>query len=254
MRRTLAAAVLVIAAAIPLATSGVARASTCVVTSAFGQCFSGNSVVNNNVWNGGADPGWSQTLTATSPSAWNVTADMANQGQVISYPETITTINGGHPVKLSDYTKIIGAHQESLPSNPAGTDGYEAAYDIWLNAGPGSATGQEVMVWQQRFNESPAGSNTGIVITDPTYNIKYDVYANGNNSTVSLLAENQTYDHVNLLWLLQWVAANRPYNGDNTLAIVDYGFEIRSTSGAAKTFTLTQNVLESTLDGVQACS
>jgi hypothetical protein len=220
--------------------AGPAYASTCTTSAQYGECYVGQTpVVQNNVWNAGADPGWSQTLTATTGYKWTVVANMANQSQVVSYPNSLfVEQQAGGPVPLSEYNTITSSWHIGLPAEKT-NDGYEAAYDIWLGGGPGSSTGQEVMVWNDNYHETPAGSNTGVVWTDPDYGSKYDVWTNSGNATVSLVIQtNSISGSVDLLDLLNYVATHYSHDSVDTLAQIGYGFEIRSTSGTSETFLL----------------
>jgi hypothetical protein len=216
-----------------------AQAATCTTSAQFGECFAGsNPYVEQNVWNAGADHGWAQTLTASSVGHWTIKADMeAGNRSVISYPSIVQSTNDE---PIADYSKIYGEFNAALPAKPGATDDYEAAFDIWLNGNCCTTpAGQEIMVWTNTHNQTPAGSNTGVTWKDPTFGVVYDIWANTNNSTVTFVAQtNKAASDVNLLGVLQTVVANYSFNGDNELYQADYGYEICSTSGVSETFTL----------------
>jgi hypothetical protein len=230
-----AATAVAIAAAIGTAVPASAQ-STCTTSAQYGECFTGdNPYVQQNVWNATADPGWSQTLTATSATHWTIAANMAAGNRaVISYPGLVDTTDND---PVSGYAKLYGEWHDSLPASPGSTDDYEAAFDIWLNGNYSDPDAQEIMVWTDTYHQTPAGSNTGVKWTDPTFGAVYDVWTNSANTTVTLVAQkNATEGDVDLKSLLTYVSTKYSYDGDNLLNQVDYGFEICSTSGKTETF------------------
>lgn len=230
----------IVAAAVILSVGlvSVADASTyaCSTTAQYGQCFSGNPVVENNVWGmNGAYNG--QSLSAFSPLKWDVTSNVASGNHsVVSYPETVnqTHTNGG-PTPLSSYASLGAQWHSALPVAKS-NDSYESAFDLWMGGNYADPNHQEVMVWTHTLSTSPAGSYTGVNWTDPTTGTTYRVWSGSGNQIVSFVGPNIDTGRVDLLDLLKFTTAKFNFHGDNALDNEDYGFEVLSTSGTAATF------------------
>ena len=93
--------------------------SQCVTTAETGSCgpysdsniteaSGSNTYVEQDVWGGVT---WSQTLTATSPSSWYVSANIAASTSRVSYPYTYQTFAGE---AVSSFTNIVGYLQRNL--------------------------------------------------------------------------------------------------------------------------------------------
>jgi hypothetical protein len=200
-----------------------------------------NTYVSQDIWN--PISGASQTLTAHSPGDWSVSANMpASNGAVVSYPDVqqlFTTVNDT-PDPLSSFKSITSSFNESGPGSGGGDD-YEAAYDIWAGTGDQNGT-QEIMIWVDNHGQTPAGSQVGTTTIDGT---AYDVWSSGKDGTVSLvLASNETSGTVNVLADLNWLESNGYMPAGSGLNQIDFGWEICSTGGVAKTFTMNQYSLD----------
>jgi hypothetical protein len=218
-----------------------ARAATCTTSAQWGVCFPANSTQNfeddNNVWNAAADPGWSQTLAATTSTQWTATAKMrtVTGNPVISYPEAkLQFYQSQKP--LADWNSIVGEWHSGLPTWVSG-DRYESAYDLWLDDGPGTSDGKEVMIWTQNGGQYPAGSDTHKQWDDPLYGTGYEVYAN--SGTVTFVIDTGSHSgSVDIKDALQY-AINLEWPGDPGYNYqFDYGFEVVTTQNVAKVFNL----------------
>ncbi len=200
-----------------------------------------NTQVIQDVWNPIA--GASQTLTAYNPGDWSVSADMpASNTAVVSYPDVqqLYTTTSNTPDPLSSFNSITSTFTESGPGSGGGDD-YEAAYDIW--AGTGSNNGaQEIMIWVDNHGQTPAGSQVGTADIDGT---SYAVWNSGNNPVTLVLSSNETSGTINILAALDWLESNGYMPAGSGLNQIDFGWEICSTGGTAKTFSLTQYSISS---------
>ena len=219
-----------------------AMAATCTTSAQWGVCFPANSTQNieadNNVWNASADPGWSQTLAATTATQWTATAKMPTVSgyPVISYPEAkLQFYQSQKP--LASWNEIVGQWHSGLPAFTTG-DRYESAFDLWLDDGPGTSDGHEVMIWTQNDGQYPAGSDTGQQWTDPLYGTGYEVYANSNTVTFVIDTAGVHSGSVDIKDALQY-AINLEWPGDPGYNYqFDYGFEVVTTQNVAKVFNL----------------
>jgi len=222
------------------AASGHHRTVTpCVTSAQWGLCFPANGAQTyqdeNNVWNAGEAPGWSQTMTATKDTQFSIDANVtASDGQsVISYPEV--NYNFTAPKPLSQYGSIVGQWHAGLP-NPNPGDRYEMAYDLWLDAGPGQAGSKEVMVWTQNDGQYPGGTDIG-TWTDPRFGNQYEVWEN--STTVWFVCKVGSHTgSVDIKSALQYaILTNAPWSGDQgNVFSFDYGPEIVTTTGHLETF------------------
>ena len=240
--------------ATPAASTPAASAPTvtaCVTSSKMGGCrasrYAGitrsngrNTRVINEMWN--PINGASQTLTVHNPGDWSVSADIpAGNTAVVSYPDIqvnyLTTRNTSEP--LSDFSSITSSFAENGPGN--GGDDYEAAYDIWAGSG-GHNFANEIMIWVDNHGQRPSGSDVATVSIDGvTYNLWHSPKkrARGHNTVSLVLPDNETSGTVNILGVLNWTISNGYVPSGSGLSQIDFGWEICSTGGVAKTFSLT---------------
>jgi Glycosyl hydrolase family 12 len=196
----------------------------------------GSTFVIQDVWN--PVSGASQTLTAYNPGQWSVSADMpAGRTGVVSYPDVqqIYTTTSDTPDPLSSFHSLTSSFTESGPGSSGGND-YEAAYDIW--AGTGNHNGaQEIMIWVDNHGQTPAGSK---VATADIGGTSYSVWSAGKNPVSLVLNTNETSGTINILAALDWLMSNGYMPAGSGVNQIDFGWEICSTGGTAKTFSLTQ--------------
>jgi hypothetical protein len=235
MKNTLLTVAGVILAVGALSLPNAAHATTwaCTTNQPFGDCFSDdpNPLVQNNVWGNQSTEIQPQILNANSVTDWEADADMtAGNTAVVSYPSNVYYEQG----------KAIASYSNENSTWDIGMPGYnnvedaEAAYDIWLGNGPGSGGGQEVMIWVDNQNQTPAGSNNEIG-TILNHGVIYKAYATTNNTTVSLVAEtNSETGEVGLKTILEWVQGKAPFALDTIESQVDFGFEICNTDSVPK--------------------
>jgi hypothetical protein len=193
------------------------------------------------VWNPIA--GASQTLTAYNPGDWSVSADMpAGNTAVVSYPDVqqIYTTTSDTPDPLSNFTTITSSFAENGPGSGGGDD-YEAAYDIWTGTGSDNYA-QEIMIWVDNHGQTPAGSEVATASIDGA---TYSVWSAGDHPVSLVLNSNETSGTVNILAALNWLESNGYMPSGSGLNQIDFGWEICSTGGVAKTFSMSQYGIES---------
>ena len=222
-------------------TTGPTQTGTVCVTSAQkGHCQFGpyasitgastDPYVDQNVWN--PISGWQQTLHATDPAHWYVTANMpAGNTAVVSYPNTGVDYNKA----LSGFSSITSSFTDSLPQTSGANA--EASYDIWLNN-----WGYEVMIqndytpsrgpacssWTAK-NVSFGGSN-GVPVHP------WNLCTSGSTSWWETADGNVPNGSVDVLGMLNWLVSHGQLPTGAQLGAVSYGFEISSTGGADENF------------------
>jgi len=210
------------------------QAVPCTTSAQYGTCSYPPYSVNQDMWNPG--PGSTQTLTATSAGHWQVSTDQPGGAAVRSYPNV--SENLGQPI--SNYTAAVATFAERMPSGAAA----EAAFDVWVNGVPGiaraSATGMiEVMVWTQNHGNTPAGTKTTTVtIGGQTFAVWECTTSRcvGHPYYAFVLSRNETSGRVHILTALRWLVHRGLIPASDPLTQVAYGWEVRNTGGAARTF------------------
>lgn len=201
-----------------------------------------NTNVIQDVWN--PIQGVSQTLTAHNPGAWGVVANMpASNTAVISYPDIqqLYTTTSNTPDPISSFNSITSSFTENGPGSGGGND-YEAAYDIWAGTGSNNYA-QEIMIWVDNHGQTPAGSKAG---TADIGGASYSVWSEQGNNPVSLvLNSNKTSGTIDILAALNWLESHGYVPSGSGLNQIDFGWEICSTGGSAKTFVMTRYGIQS---------
>lgn len=242
MVRSLIAAALAAIGAVGASAAGQApagptagQASACTTSAQYGTCLYPPYRVNQDMWNPG--PGSKQTLTATSAGHWRVSTYQPAGAAVRSYPNV--SENLGKPI--SDYSTVQATFAETMP---AGADA-EAAFDVWVNGAPSTsgATGMiEVMIWTENHGNTPAGTKTTTVtISGQTFAV-WECRTStcvGHPYYAFVLSRNESSGRVHILTTLQWLTQHGLIPASDPLTRVDYGWEIRNTGGATRTFAVT---------------
>jgi hypothetical protein len=225
-----------------------ASGPVCVTSAAKGSCGpyldptitgsdGSNTTVGQDVWNPIA--GWSQTLYATSPGSWYVTANMpAGNTAVVSFPNTGETYDS--PL-LSSFSSIYSSFSEDMNAT-AGTSA-EAAYDIWLNNWK-----NEVMIQHDMVNR---GGPCGPVLATATFGghggvpvQSWNLCQYGSELIWQVPGSGSRYGEqsssVDILAMLDWLVNNGGYlPHGSSLTAIGYGFEICSTGAADENFRVT---------------
>jgi hypothetical protein len=219
-------------------TSSPASTGTCTTSAAKGSCgpyaypqIQGNPseiTVGQDVWN--PISGWQQTLTATNPGNWQVTANMPDKNTaVISFPNTGANYNSP---QLSSFPAIYSSFSETMGSSSA-TNAH-AAYDLWFNN-----WNNEVMI-QTDFAPSGArcssyeasatfGGSNGVPIQ------KWSLCQFG-SELIWQMPTNEASGSVDIKAMTTWLENNGYMPQNSTVTALSYGFEIASTGGQNQTF------------------
>jgi Glycosyl hydrolase family 12 len=208
-----------------------------------------NTSVNQDMWN--AIAGASQRMAAYNPGDWSVSADMpASNTAVVSYPDVqeLYTLANNVPDPLSSFSSITSTFAEHGPGSRRGDD-YEAAYDIWA-ATRTSKNAQEIMIWVDNHGQTPAGSKVGTADIDGT---SYSVWSAGENPVSLVLNSNETSGTVNVLAALDWLEGHGYMPAGSGINQLDFGWEICSTGGSAKTFGMTRYGIKSSCRSGASC-
>jgi glycosyl hydrolase family 12 len=221
MRSALAGAVLAVALAV--AGSGIAHAATWSSSAPFGSWSNGGYILNNDVWGQGAGP---QTIWANSFHNWGVSSNQPATNGVKSYAHAEFDVNRS----LSALHTVSSTFNVSVP----GTGVYNTAYDIWLNN-----NAFEVMLWANEVVAGPLGSLRQTVSVGG-FTWKVFAGSNGANTVYSFINTGQaTSGTVNVLAVLNWLQSNGWFGGTTaTLGNVQFGWEISSTGGVTRNFTV----------------
>jgi hypothetical protein len=220
----------------------------CTTSAAKGSCGPYNSYpgitgttsdtyVSNNVWN--PIPGWRQTLTASSPGRWHVTASMpAGNTAVVSYP----SIGANYSRPLADYSMIRSSFTEKM--NATARTSAWAAYDIWLNN-----WADEVMIQHDFANNGPCATVGRATFpgrggTPQHWHLcKY-----GSELIWQLGADRKKISEqtgvVHVLAMLRWLIRHGRLPHGSNLTAVGYGWEIASTGGRPETFKVSAYTLQ----------
>jgi hypothetical protein len=189
--------------------------------------------VDQNVW--GPIPGWQQTLHATDPGHWYVTANMtAGNTAVVSFPNT----GFRYDKPLSGFTSLVSSFTDSIPT----TDGTnaEASYDIWFNNYAGGVN--EVMI-QNDFSPGRGPSCGTWAATNVQFGGSngvpvhpWDLCTSSGTAWWETANGNMPSGSVDVLAMLKWLQSHRYLASGAQLGGFSYGFEISSTGGVNENF------------------
>jgi hypothetical protein len=228
-----------------LACSSFARGS-CVTSASTGTCgpysdsqitesTGDNTYVDQDVWGGVT---WSQTLTATSPSSWYVSANIAASTSRVSFPYTYQLFNGE---AVSSFTNIVAAFNET--SDHSSSTEEQAGFDIYLNN-----WGNEIQIQHDMVNTAQCGGTTPVatgVNFGGSYGVpteSWDLCHNGVYYWQLPKGSSNTYGEssgsVDLIAMIKYLETNGYLPSSSTMTEVSYGFIIDTTSATTKTFTV----------------
>jgi hypothetical protein len=224
-----------------------------------------STYVGNNVWN--PVPDWRQTLYATDPGNWQVSANIpAGNTAVVSYPSIAA--NYGQitfvPTPLTSYSAIYSSFSEIM--NATDSTSAWAAYDIWLGEGGCSPAGSnctsnEVMIQHDFANNGACttvataafGGSGGVPVRD------WHLCRYGSQLIWKLGAdeENKRSERsgsVDILSMLTWLVDHEYLPAGTGLWMIAYGWEICSTGGANEDFVVKDFSITPTPSGRAAAS
>jgi hypothetical protein len=187
-----------------------------------------NTTVGQDVWN--PISGWSQTLHATNPGDWSVTANMPKGNTaVVSFPNVGQT----YPeTPLTNFSSISSSFTEDM--NATSSTSAWAAYDIWLNK-----WGNEVMIQHDFANNGacPAKATATFGGSGSVPAQSWELCQYGSELIWKLTGGSEQSGRVDVLAMLQWLESNGYLPKTSTLTDISYGWEICSTGGHPETFT-----------------
>lgn len=191
----------------------------------------GGYYVHNNLWNAASYPGTRGTTQVCSYHSWNHigTATNTGDGAVKTYPNVHKDYSGRTIASFPRLTSTYAA-------TPPGVGIYNVAYDLWLNGVPND----EVMVWTDNHNQTPAGSRfaSGVSLGGHAW----DVYATSGNGYLAFVPSNGARypsGTVDLKAMLTYLVAHGRVAANSTVDQVCYGVEIVDTGGAPATWHFT---------------
>jgi hypothetical protein len=215
----------VIAAAGP-ASAAIPSSPNWKSSARFGAWHNGGFIVYNNEWNASAGP---QTIWADSYHHWGVeSTQRAGNTAVETYPCVQKNFNN---VPVSSFRMIQNGFAESMPANTAGLDA-EAADDVWLNN-----YNIEVMIWVDNHGQVPAGNVVGHATI---FGQHFAVWRSGGGYYAFVLNHNETTGITHMLASIRWLISRGYVKANATLTQVNFGWEIASTGGKPKDFTMTK--------------
>lgn len=191
-----------------------------------------NTFVGQDVWN--PIPGFSQTLHATGPGNWYVTANMpAGNTAVVSFPNTGQQYY--YTNTLAGFSSIYSSFTENM--NPASGTSAWAAYDIWLNN-----WGNEVMIQHDFARNGPCpavatatfGGSGGVPVQH------WNLCKYGTELIWKLTGGNEQSGRVDILAMLTWLVNHGYLRQGSGLTDISYGFEICSTGGKPERFAVSK--------------
>ncbi|WP_312369441.1 glycoside hydrolase family 12 protein [Lachnoclostridium sp.] len=188
----------------------------------------GGYTIYNNVWGSGA--GY-QSIWANSYSNWGVWAQHPNTGGIKSYPNVTKSIGK----TLSSIKTLQSSFNVTRPSSGA----YVSAYDIWTNG-----YSYEIMLWMNSYGSvapisykwdasgKPVPVYTNLSLGGHTWNVYQG--SNGSNPVYSFVRTSSTNSGtVDILAILNWINGKGWFSGTQTINLVQFGFEITSSSAGS---------------------
>lgn len=175
-------------------------------------------------------------LTATSPGSWNLTTtEPKGNTAVLMYPSASQLYN--NPA-LSAMKEVSSGFTESMPHD-SGTIAH-AAYDIWLNhSGPSN----EVMIDLDNVNWGTGGSKfLGRAWFGNQMFTAWE-YGGPGGELIWRIGTSERTGTVHILLMLRWLQKHGYISRASTLGIVGFGWEICTTGGVAKRFSVSKFTL-----------
>jgi hypothetical protein len=190
---------------------------------------SSNPYVGQNIWSG--DSSYKQTLYATSPSSWYVTADAnTNFGGVLTYPNTGFSMSGA----VDSYSSLTSSYSTTIPDN-AQTAGW-AAYDLWFNNWNDEVMIQTDLTVPSNGDYDCTANTTATFGGEPWHLCVFGSERVWKPGTDDQHLRNSTSGTIDIQSFLTWMEQNGYLPAGSTWTAGSYGFEICDTGGAKETF------------------
>ncbi|MGA3335108.1 MAG: hypothetical protein ABSC62_13195 [Terracidiphilus sp.] len=245
--------------------------SVCTVTTTTGTCGPYNYpqitangtypiITEQDVWN--PPSSWSQTLYSTSPGNWYVTANYPTDGSGAIHTYPSTRFDQLDAVTLDSYSYMYSSF--SVSPDTSSTTVSDIGYDLWLNN-----WGNEVMIQHQLINIPNCTTfATHVPATNVQFGGSYGVptntwnlcqFGNEGSGSVELIWEitgasgsknfGFSSGSVDMYAMLKWLenstacysssgSGSACLKASSTMTSTEYGFEISSTGGLSKNFTV----------------
>ena len=202
----------------------------------FGRWF-----VRNEAWAGDHGP---QRICAHSVTSWTAWSDQkAGNTAVETAPNSMKsfgTIAGLPRDPYSSFRRITGTFSESMPHGRGVSA--EFAFETWW--GNGWDTDTEMMIWTSTVNRSMAGST--YLGRTHIYGQLFRVYRYDGSPPefVFRLDHNESHGKVHILSAARWLVRHGYMRASSALTAIEPGFEICSTGGVTRAFTLNRASLQ----------
>ena len=247
--------------------------SACTTSSATGTCgpYTDSSIAGsgtfpfiteNDVWNPPST--WSQTLYSTNPGDWYVTANFPTDtsGAIHTYPDMNIEYYDGTEPTLDSYSYMYSSFSET--PDTSSTTVADIGFDIWMND-----WANEIMIQHQVINITPCTNFATYVIATnvsfggsngvPTQTWNLCQFGDEGSGSVELIWQytdpgggsnfGTSSTSVDIYSMLKWLEGNdvcKTSSGSDadclqassTFTSTEYGFEISSTGGLSKNFTV----------------
>jgi hypothetical protein len=188
---------------------------------------SSDPYVDQNIWAG--DANYKQTLYATNPGNWYVTANAnTNFGGVLTYPNTGFSMAGS----VDSYSSVTSSYSTTIPTN-ARTAGW-AAYDLWFNN-----WNDEVMIQTDITANSYydcTATTTATFGGEPWHLCVFGSERVWKPGTDDQHLLNTTSGTIDIQSFLTWMEQHGYLPKGSTWTAASYGFEICDTGGANENF------------------
>ena len=188
------------------------------------------STVDQNVWTGETPPQYSQTLHATSPADWYVTANTnSNFGGVASFPNTGWIMDQA----LSSFGSITSSWNVTMPTDDTKTAAW-ATYDLWFNN-----WGNEVQIHpdQTANGDYDCTSVASLTVSGEPWHLcvfgSEDVWKLGTSDASPV---NEPSGSTNILAFLDDLETLGYLPANSTWTAGSFGYEICDTEGNTQTF------------------
>ena len=206
-----------------------AATSTCSPT---GTIAAGDYIIQANEWNSSLQ----QCITYTGGTAWSITTanfNTATNGAPATYPSIfkgchwgLCTSNSGLPIQTSKLTSAT----TSWSTTQTGSGMYNVAYDLWFNSTAttsGQPDGTELMIWLNRLNAYPFGSQTA---TASIAGFNWQVWTGQQSSwkviTYVLDPGATSFSNLDVLALIKDAVNRGSVNSAHYLIDAEAGFEV----------------------------
>ena len=195
-----------------------------------------NTYVSNNMW--GANAGSTQTICASSPENWTLTANMhpADHTGVQTYPDIQQLMQDtqGHDRPISGFRTLMSRYATTQPPTDQGD--WEATYDIWLSNTPNN----EIMIWTTSSDERR--HHNGATVVDSNVNIggqsfTYQNYHGGLPQMV--LNSNAPSGTIDILGVLHYLQSIGQVSASAAIGELDFGWELCNTARTTQHFAVT---------------